>query len=68
MKLKSRIKRLEAAKKASKRKKIIVVSTEPGCEADDLEKAKQKHGEKPEITYVVTYVPEPDPLHERFKT
>jgi hypothetical protein len=65
--LKSRIKRLEMAKKKSKGKRIIVVSTEPGREDHDLKKAKEKHGEKPDLQYVVTYVPEPDPLPERFK-
>lgn len=65
--LKSRIRRLETAKQASRRKSFIVVSTKPGREADDLAKAKQKHGEDKDLKYLVTYVREPDPLPDKFK-
>jgi hypothetical protein len=65
--LKARIARLEMAKKNSKQKKIIVISTEPGREDHDLKKAKEKHGEKPHLRYIRTYVPSPAPCPKGLK-
>ena len=55
--LKSRIKRLEMAKKNSKGISIILVSTALGSEYHDLKEAKEKYGERPDLKYVVTYAP-----------
>ena len=70
--LKRRIKRVENnlnnPRGAKKWGEIVVVSTKHGSEDQDLAKAKAEHGEKHNVIFVITYIPEPAPLPDEFKT
>jgi diphthamide synthase subunit DPH2 len=69
--LKRRIKRVEnnldKPRGAKKWGEIIVVSTKPGRENQDLAKARTEHGEKHNVIFVISYIPEPAPLPDEFK-
>ena len=57
--LKGRIQRIETAKNKSKKRKYVVVTTDPDREEQDLAKAKQEHSGEQNIIYIISYIPEP---------
>jgi hypothetical protein len=69
--LKRRIKRVEnnlnKPRGAKKWGEIVVISTKRGSENLDLAKAKAEHGEKDNVIFVISYIPEPAPLPDEFK-
>ncbi len=57
--LRGRIQRIETAKNKSKKRKFVIVKTEPDREEQDLAKAKQEHIGEQNIIYIISYIPEP---------